>query len=168
VRVESSIDFKTLNSPLDQVRTAPKYQDKGVINDVGLRLVDRYINNEIYLLVVFKIRGETGDFAALLERAKVYPTCGTGQHGRLEAHGDQAPVLVDVVELVQRSPRYGFRDLSNCLTRPEEVISSSRIPHTCPSCRAISSLVVGTFLAIGKAVLDVGSRPLAITSLAAR
>jgi len=120
VRPGSTVNLKIVDGPLDGVVTQPQRNNEGIINGVGFRFADRYINHEMYILVVFRIRGESCNLAALLKRSEVHfdlvdqiTPCSEARG--LKPHRDKTSMFVDVVQLVQS---------------PEAVVSSSVQIHS--------------------------------------
>jgi hypothetical protein len=167
VRPESTVPVELLNSPEDCVVASPQIKYERVRDNIGLRLVERYIEGEVYILVVFTVCGESRKLAALLKRSgDQLDSLGevAERSCRLCAkpQGNEAPMLVDVIKLVQ--PPEAIL-LSSVWVKPFDDLLHF-IPHAvhCPSYRATSSLVDGTFLVIGNAVLLPGTPPPAMTS----
>jgi hypothetical protein len=110
---------ESLNGTINEVVATPHRQQEWHGGAIGLRLVERYIKEELYLVVIFRSRRGSGDFATFLKRSIVevggphdihWPASAT----RCEPHRNQAAMLVEIVELVES---------------PEIVISSSVRVH---------------------------------------
>lgn len=144
MRRESTVKVESRQDSLDGVVGEPKHQYQGHINGVGLGLVDRYINGELYILIVFRVARESRDFAAFLKRSQcksdlIRQVAPSSKYRSLDTERDEAAMLVDVIQLVQS---------------PEAVLSSSVQIH--PFEEILSFLPHSTHLSLISGYLVVG------------
>lgn len=106
MRPESTMQVELPNRPKNSVVANSQVQHKRMPDSVGLRLVERYIKGELYVVVILRLSGESCKYAALLKwtRNQFGPLSeiAKGCDGlRAKPKRNEAPVLVDVVQLVQ-------------------------------------------------------------------
>ena len=111
VRPECQTKLPVAVEPLDnssnRVEGEFKQINQGIAGGIGLRLVERYIESELYILVVFAVRGEPRNFAALVKKESeidlpsVPNIAPRSDMRRVGSNGKQRSMFVKVVELVQ-------------------------------------------------------------------
>jgi hypothetical protein len=90
------------DNSLDIPQTTSNYLRKRMVNDIGLRFIERYHRKERHFVFVWEVQGHSQKLCSFLKRDMGFPFSAGENNGGTIGNGQKCPVLVDVVQFVER------------------------------------------------------------------